>query len=162
MLLTRGLRQHGGERGLEERRCRAGHGRQHRERRDRRRAGNHEDAHRAECPGTDEIRPDHDRAARPAVARHAPDQQEPDQRNHLRREHHAEIGRRPGQLQHGERQGDARHAVADQRRRLRREQQPVVPAAQDREARGQPHREPREHPRSLKTPGHSFFLSTRI
>ena len=66
---------------------------------------------------------EHHRAARQPVGEDAADEEERDERNGLRGEDVAEVGRRAGQVEHGERERDRRERVAEQRDELAREEQ---------------------------------------
>ena len=78
-----------------------------------------------------EVRADHDRVPRQA-GRHStpPTEDEDDLRDRPGGQHEPEVALRAGHVQHGERERDVRHRVAEERHRPAREQQPELAVAE--------------------------------
>ena len=78
-----------------------------------------------------EVGHDDDEVARHPVGEHAAEQQEADQRHAVGREHDAEVGRAPGQVDDEQRERDRDDAIADDARRVGEPQQAKVAVAQN-------------------------------
>jgi hypothetical protein len=79
-------------------------------------AGDQQRGHRALADDPGQVRRDHHRPARDAVGHHAAHEQARQQRESRARQHEPDLGRRPAELEHGERKRDDDHPVAEPRR----------------------------------------------
>jgi len=73
----------------------------------------------------------HQARPRQAIGPDATDQEERDQRQHLRREHDADVGGAAGEVRHEQREGDDHDAVAEHAGARREPQVPERGVAQD-------------------------------
>src|SRR5438105_4987249 len=103
-----------------------------------RRAAEEERGEGALRPEADEVRNHHQPLARESVGECAADEEEDAERDRARGEHEPEVGRRTGEVEDGERDGDRRDVVADDRARFGEEASTKRALAERGERSGEP------------------------